>query len=73
MISEKNILRLKILIRSKIPSLNQKIFIFGSSLRKERFHDIDVAFEGDISQKKLDNLSEYLEESTFALPNSEFS
>ena len=65
MLSEKNILRLKKLVRSKFPEKSQKIFIFGSALRKEKFHDIDVAFEGSFPQKKLDELEEFLEESTF--------
>lgn len=42
-----------------------KIFIFGSSLIKDRFGDIDVAFEGKVKNKDLYVLKEHFEESTF--------
>lgn len=42
-----------------------KIFIFGSSLSKDRFGDIDIALQGEVNDKDLYALKEQFEESTF--------
>lgn len=42
-----------------------KFFIFGSSLRNERFGDIDVGVMGNVEDDKIDELKEEFENSTF--------
>ncbi len=42
-----------------------RIFIFGSSIIKDHFGDIDIAFDGKITDKDLYALKEHFEESTF--------
>lgn len=42
-----------------------KIFIFGSSLEKEHFGDIDVGILGKIDKTELRKLKENFDESTF--------
>lgn len=40
-------------------------FIFGSSLRKDRFGDIEFGFMGNLSGKDIRKFKESFEESTF--------
>lgn len=57
--------RLQKIVRKFFPQFKNKIFIFGSSLREKQFRDIDIAFIQCPDKKKLYELEEYLEESTF--------
>jgi predicted nucleotidyltransferase len=51
------------IIRKYFPK--NKVFIFGSSLRCENFRDIDVGILDQVNNKKIQNLKEELEKSTF--------
>ncbi len=42
-----------------------KFFIFGSSLQKEHFGDIDIGVMGDVSDEEIAKLKEEFENSTF--------
>ena len=42
-----------------------KIFLFGSSVKKDFFADIDVGVIGNVSRKNIIQLKEQFEESTF--------
>ncbi len=42
-----------------------KVFLFGSSVSRERFGDIDVGVMGEIPEAKLRELKERFVESTF--------
>ena len=50
-------------IRKYFPS--EKVFIFGSSVRSQQFHDIDVAILDLQEEKSFFKLQEDLEKSTF--------
>ena len=47
------------------PYPQAQVFIFGSSLRRERFGDIDIGVKGDFDEARLPALRERLTESTF--------
>lgn len=55
-------------IKEKVIQFNQeknlKFFIFGSSLHKKHFGDLDLGIIGDINDKELYKLKEYFTEST---------
>lgn len=55
-------------IKEKVIQFNQgkdlKFFIFGSSLRKKHFGDVDLGVVGDINNKELYKLKEDFENST---------
>ncbi len=65
MLKLKYINRLSKIIRKYFPEKENKAFIFGSSIQCEKFWDIDVGILGEVSHKKLRNLKEELEKSTF--------
>lgn len=44
---------------------NVQIFIFGTSLKKNNFADVDVGVLGEITDKDLQQLREQFEESNF--------
>lgn len=49
--------------REFFPNENVKIFIFGSSLEKEKFNDIDLGIMGDFEEKLIYELRDALEQS----------
>ena len=57
--------QLKAIVRQHLPADQYKVFIFGSSTRKERFGDVDIAVQGKADWRETMNLRESLEESTF--------
>jgi len=65
MIQKHYIDKLSKIIRKYFPKDQNKVFIFGSSIKCENFRDIDVGFLDNIDLKKFDNLKQELEESTF--------
>ncbi len=57
--------RIKEIIAKFDPNRLNRYFLFGSSLRKEKFHDIDLGVVGNASsQKKLSELRDSLYDST---------
>lgn len=42
-----------------------KIFIFGSSLKSEKFGDIDVGLMGSVTDEQIAELKDYFENSNF--------
>ncbi len=42
-----------------------QIFIFGSSVKDNRFGDIDIGVIGDVTDKEIRDLKEFFEESNF--------
>lgn len=67
MMAEKYLLRLQEMVRKYFSKEETKVCIFGSSVDPERkhFYDVDVGFLGKVEEKKLWELEEELEESTF--------
>jgi len=65
MIEEQYLTKLKSLIEQKIGKEPVKIFIYGSSLERDNFRDIDLGIEGQLSARQISELREYFEESTF--------
>ncbi|MBU0722321.1 hypothetical protein KKA93_02605 [Patescibacteria group bacterium] len=57
------------IVKDKINSFNQKknlkFFIFGSSLIKKHFGDLDLGVIGDVQDRNLIKLKEKFEDSTF--------
>jgi predicted nucleotidyltransferase len=41
-----------------------KVFVFGSSLRKEKFGDVDIGIMGEIERSSISKLKEEFENST---------
>ena len=69
MISQKHISYLQEKTRKYFPDKEKvKIFIFGSSLRREKFRDVDMGFlsenNKEIEKKKFIELAGEIEEST---------
>ena len=62
-ITELYLKRLEHILRPLLPE-DAGVFIFGSSLTKKNFSDIDLAFVGDIDEKDVASIRETLEEST---------
>ena len=57
--------KIKEVIKNFDPSLRNKYFIFGSSLRKEKFNDIDIGVIGaSTSGIKVNDLKEKIENTT---------
>lgn len=65
MLSEKYHHWLSEMIRSFFPEKSQKIFLFGSSVRSEKFRYIDIGFLELKNTEQLEALKSFLEESTF--------
>lgn len=42
-----------------------KVFLFGSSIRQDRFGDIDVGIKGRVKDSEVRKLREFFEESNF--------
>lgn len=66
MISDRHIQMASALVRSVFPS--QKVFIFGGSLRKKIYGDVDIAIEGIDNVKLLFQLYDVFEDSNFPRP-----
>ena len=64
MIKEKYLRQIKKAINQVAPEKDLKFFIFGSSLRKDHFGDIDIGVLGNIEEKEIRRLKEKFEDST---------
>ncbi len=64
MIKEKYLQQIKEAINQVAPEKDLKFFIFGSSLRKDHFGDIDIGVLGNIKEKEIRRLKERFEDST---------
>lgn len=65
MIPQKYISRLASSVRRYFPEGDNRVFIFGSSLRSDVFRDIDVGILGTVDSRRLEQLREELDLSTF--------
>lgn len=52
------------LISKHFDTRKTRVFLFGSAVRGEFFHDLDLGFTGEVDRSRLGNLQEDLEEST---------
>ncbi len=66
MIADKYLNQAKEIVRKHFPV--NKAFIFGSSLRDEDFHDVDIAICGEVNVDDYLTLKENFEESDFPRP-----
>ena len=65
MIKEKYLKQLTDRIIEQSEGKDARFFIFGSSLRKDHFGDIDVGFMGDLKAMDIREFKESFEDSTF--------
>lgn len=65
MIKDKYLKQLSERIKKQSKGKYAKFFIFGSSLRKKHFGDIDIGFMGDLKDKDIREVKESFEDSTF--------
>jgi predicted nucleotidyltransferase len=65
MLQEKYIDFLKKEVRKFFPQPEVEAFIFGSSVEKDFFCDVDVGLIGDFDRRKIYELKEELHDSTF--------
>ena len=63
MIEEKYLEKIKDIINNNLDNTNLKIFIFGSSLEKKHFGDLDLGIIGEIKDNKIPDLKEKFKES----------
>ena len=63
MIKDKYLIRIKKII-SKYKHKNTKFFIFGSSLKKKHFGDLDLGISGNIKNSEIIKLKEEFNDST---------
>lgn len=57
--------KIKEVIKNFDPSLKNRYFVFGSSLRKEKFNDIDIGIIGaKVSGTRISDLKEKIEDTT---------
>jgi predicted nucleotidyltransferase len=62
---DKYLPKIKEVIKAFDPSFQNRYFVFGSSLRKERFNDIDIGVIGaKMSGIKVSDLKEKIEDTT---------
>lgn len=66
MIAEQYLQQAAQMVRQFFP--REKAFFFGSSLREERFYDVDIAIEGVQEKEKLLDLKEAFLDSDFPRP-----
>ena len=64
MIKEKYLKKIKKEIEDFENKKDLEFFIFGSSIKKERFGDVDIGVTGGSGDKRIDILKEKFEEST---------
>lgn len=64
MIRQKYLAQLKNILNQQFAGEKVKIFIYGSSIERNEFRDIDVGMEGAFDERKIPLLKEQLEESS---------
>ncbi|MFH1713120.1 MAG: hypothetical protein ABH896_02960 [Candidatus Jacksonbacteria bacterium] len=52
------------MLNQELAGEKAKIFIYGSSLERDEFRDIDIGIEGVFDERKIPLLKEQLEESS---------
>lgn len=67
MLDKKYILMAQEIVREHF-SFKNKAFIFGSSLRKDNFYDVDIAIQGVVDKEKILDLKLSFEASNFPRP-----
>lgn len=65
MIKDKYLKQIKDQVSDFTKNRHVKAFIFGSSLRKEKFSDIDIGLIGDFKTRETMQLKEKIENTTF--------
>lgn len=63
MIKQKYLAQLKNILNQQLGEVKAKIFIYGSSMDRGEFRDIDVGIEGEFDEQKISVLKEQLHES----------
>lgn len=64
MIAKKYQLQIKKILNPTLKKKKIQCFIFGSSVTKDHFADIDIGVIGDITEKDIYDLKEVFEDST---------
>lgn len=63
MINQKYLNIIKEIIRAELGEGNFKCFIFGSSLERKKFGDVDLGIIGKVDKRKISRLKEKFESS----------
>jgi predicted nucleotidyltransferase len=63
MIKQKYLAQLKDILNQQLDGEKIKIFIYGSSVERDEFRDIDIGIEGDFDERQISSLKEQLQES----------
>lgn len=64
MIKQKYFAQLKDMLNQQLDGAGVKIFIYGSSMERNEFRDIDIGIEGAFDERKISLLKERLQESS---------
>lgn len=64
MIKQKYLAQLKDILNQQLAGEKVKIFIYGSSIDRDEFRDIDIGIEGAFDERKISLLKERFEESS---------
>ncbi len=65
MIKKQYIDKLKQLVLHQLGEQPVKLFIYGSSLERDNFRDVDLGIEGEVTEQQIIELKDQLEESEF--------
>lgn len=64
MIKQKYLTQLKDMLNQQLDGAGVKIFIYGSSVERDEFRDIDIGIEGAFDERQISLLKERLQESS---------
>lgn len=64
MLKHKYLTQLKDILNRHLLGEKVKIFIYGSSIERDEFRDIDVGIEGAVDDRQISSLKEQIEQSS---------
>lgn len=64
MLKERYLKQITLLVNAQVKNKKAQVFLFGSSVRKERFGDFDIGLLGEVGAPLVRKLKNAFEEST---------